>query len=198
MTKKKKLLILIACECLLLFTMVTGTIAWLTDKSATVANTFKPSNITVALEETNTTLDGTNYKKEFKMIPGAPIEKDPKVDVTTDINCYVFVEVTKSNNLDTYIEWEIAEGWTALKTNSNVYYREISTTTLDIPVIKNNTVTVKTNVTKDQMNALGTDTNNYPKLTFTAYAIQKDYLTDDNNAAVTTPEGAWKILNPSK
>ena len=191
MTKKKKLLILIACECVLLFTMVTGTIAWLTAESGTITNTFKPSNIEVALEE----YGANNNVQAFQMVPGATIDKKATVSVENDVDCYVFVKVVETTNLDTYITYNMADGWLALPNNDGVYYRVVAANaeTKTWSVLKDNAVTVNGGVTKEQMNALGTDTANYPKLTFTAYAIQKDYLSD-GSAAVTTPEGAWTIL----
>jgi hypothetical protein len=149
-------------------------------------NTFSPSNIGLDLTETTT---------EYKMIPGEEIDKDPKVTVKTDVACYVFVKVEKSANFDTYMKYEMADGWIALNGVSGVYYREVAAgtyaTAKEFPVIKGNTVTVLDTVTKDQMNLLykadGTvKTDAQPTLTFTAYAFQKDGF---------TPAEAWAELN---
>lgn len=48
---------------------------------------------------------------------------------------------------------------------------------------KNGVVTVNSTVTKEMMTALGTDSTNYPKLSFKAYAIQKE--------GFETPATAW-------
>ena len=73
---KKKGLALVLALTLLVVGVVAGTLAWLTAKSDTVVNTFTTSDIEVKLEETKgTTVTGG---KEFKMIPGYELEKDPK------------------------------------------------------------------------------------------------------------------------
>ena len=173
MTLRKKLQITIVCLSVILCTLVTGTIAWLTDKTGSVTNTFTPSNISISLTEEN---KGDNYK--FQMIPGKTYAKDPKVTVTTDIPCYVFVKIEKANGFDDFMEYTMADGWNELAGITGVYYREVSATDAaagqGFPVLKDNQVTVKANVTKAMMDALYADTTKYPTLTFTAYAIQQE------------------------
>ena len=202
MTKKKKLLILIACECVLLFTMVTGTIAWLTDQSATVTNTFKPSDISITLTETK---GGTDH--EFKMVPGATIEKDPVVTVAKNSEaCYVFVKVEEDlgaweatgKPFANYLEYSVASGWTALSGETGVYYRLVSTSDDDQPfqVLNENKVTVKNTVTKDDMKKLYATGAKMPALKFTAYAIQSENLPYADNATdLQKAQTAWTVLN---
>ena len=65
---------------------VAGTLAWLTDKTESVTNTFTTSNINITLTETT----GSNYQ----MIPGFTITKDPKVTVSAGSeDCYLFVKL---------------------------------------------------------------------------------------------------------
>ena len=115
------------------------------------------------------------------MVPCNTISKDPTVTVKANSEaCWLFVEVTESENLDTFITYAIADGWTELK--SGVYYREVSASDVDQPfsVLKGDAVTVNNTVTKEMLTAK--DFAN-PTLTFQAYAIQKDHF--------TTAAAAW-------
>ena len=164
---KKKGLALVLALALLVVGVVAGSLAWLTSKSDTVTNTFTTSDITVKLEETT----GTSYQ----MIPGFELAKDPKAWVETGSeDCYLFVKLEKSANFDTYMTYTVATGWTELDNVSGVYYRKVAEAqmgkTNSFPVLADNKVTVKGEVTKAQMNALAQA--NYPTLTITAYASQ--------------------------
>ncbi len=158
-----------------------STLAWLVDVSdEPLVNIFAPSNIDVEIKETT-----SNYK----MIPGTPIDKDPTVYVSNDIDCYVFLKVDETDNLGTYMEYTIADGWIPLVdgiADDGIYYREVEAgtynSTASFPVIKDDTVYVPNTVTKEAMNALynadGTvNIDAQPKLTFTAAAVQQDNLT---------------------
>ena len=164
---KKKGLALVLALTLLVVGVVAGTLAWLTAKSDVVTNTFTTSDIKVELKETTGT--------EYKMIPGYTISKDPKATVLSGSEeCYLFVKLDKSASFDTYLEYVIADGWTKLDGVDTVYYRVVDGTTNQIgtpySVLKDDQVTVKGSVTKEQMNAF-TDAT-LPKLTITAYASQ--------------------------
>ena len=175
---KKKGLAMVLALVLLAVCAVSGTLAWLTAKSDTVVNTFTTSDIEVKLEETKgTTVTGG---KEFKMIPGYDLEKDPKAWVVAGSeDCYLFVKLEKSTSFDTYLEYNIADGWTKLEgegITDTIYYRVVDGTTNQIgtaySVLKNDQVTVKGSVTKAQMNALDAEGAVKPTLTITAYASQ--------------------------
>ena len=167
---KKKGLALVLALTLLVVGVVAGTLAWLTAKSDVVTNTFTTSDIKVELKETTGT--------EYKMIPGYTITKNPKATVLAGSEeCYLFVKLDKSTNFDTYLEYDIADGWTELKDVADkVYYRVVDGTTNQIgtaySVLKGDQVTVKGSVTKEQMNALDADGVAKPTLTITAYASQ--------------------------
>lgn len=171
---KKKTLALVLALTLLVAGVVGGTLAWLTDRTAEVKNTFTVGDINIGLTETTT---------DYKMVPGNTIAKDPTVTVKANSEaCWLFVKVTKSENLDTFITYAIAEGWTALPGVDGVYYREVPASAADqtFSVLADNAVTVKDTVTKEMLTADGF-TN--PTLTFKAYAIQKDHF--------TTAAAAW-------
>lgn len=166
----KKGLIIAAAMILAVCLGVGGTLAYLFVTSGPVVNTFSPSNITLDLKETTT---------DYQMIPGKDIAKDPKVTASADVPFYVFVKVDKTTapDADTYLEYTISSEWTPLEGVTGVYYKSVDSAKggalTDVPVLTNNKVTTREEITKEQMKALK-DSGNYPKLTFTAYAIQKD------------------------
>lgn len=162
---------------------VGGTFAWLTAKTDPVVNTFTYGDINIDLAETT----GNAYK----IVPGVNIEKNPKVTVTAGSEaCWLFVKVEEENwpefketdGKTAKIAYEIASGWTALEGVSGVYYREVGAAAADtsFEVIKGNVITVSENLTKTEVNTVVTV---QPKLTFTAYAVQKD--------GVTSAAAAW-------
>ncbi len=176
---KKKTLALVLALTLLVAGVVGGTLAWLTDRTAEVKNTFTVGDINIDLTETTT---------DYKMVPGNTIAKDPTVTVKAESEaCWLFVQVTESENLDTFITYAIAEGWTALPGVDGVYYREVPASAADqtFSVLAGNTVTVNNTVTKTMLETAKTDA---PTLTFKAYAVQKDN--------VASASDAWAKVNP--
>lgn len=175
---KKKAFALFLALALVVGGVVGGTVAWLTAKSDVVTNTFTTSDIKVELKETTGT--------EYKMVPGYELEKDPKAWVVAGSeDCYLFVKLDWANNTYTsggetknYLTWAIADGWRPVDGTTNVYYRTVNSTqmssnngvTESYPVLKDNKVTVSSEITKEQMNAFTAAT--LPKLTITAYASQ--------------------------
>ena len=185
---KKKGLALVLALTLLVVCVVAGTLAWLTAKSDTVVNTFTTSDIKVELKETT--------GREYKMIPGYTISKDPTATVLDGSEeCYLFVKLDESTNFDTYLKYDIADDWTALTDVNGVYYREVKTAEMDkdYSVLKGDKVTVKDTVTKEQMNALDNGTAAKPTLTITAYASQLH----KNATTEFTPAEAWANVNPT-
>ena len=171
---------------------VGGTVAWLTAQTDPVVNTFTYGDIDITLGETT----GNNYK----IIPGVDIEKDPKVTVKANSEaCWLFVKVEEEGTfVANKVTYYIAEGWTkgdGPKIPENVYYRAVDAVTNDTSfyVLQGNTkypngvVTVNENLTKAEVNSITAE--NQPKLTFTAYAVQKDGIDD----AAT----AWTKVNPN-
>ena len=167
---KKKIAISIVAVALVLCCAIGGTLAWLTDKTGPVVNTFTVGDINIELKETTT---------DYKMVPGNTIAKDPKVTVKANSeDCYLFVKVTKSGNFDQFLTYEMADGWTQYEGTTDVWYREVAASNVnqEFEVLKNNAVTVKGEVTKEMMTSSGF-TN--PTLTFKAAAVQTANLTLD-------------------
>ena len=171
---KKKALALVLALTLLVAGVVGGTLAWLTDQTAEVKNTFTVGDINIGLTETTT---------DYKMVPGNTIAKDPTVTVKANSEaCWLFVKVTESTDLKDFITYAIAEGWTALPGVDGVYYREVPASAADqtFSVLAGDAVTVKSDVTRTMLETAKTDA---PTLTFKAYAIQKDHF--------ATADAAW-------
>ena len=198
---------------LLIGATIGGTLAWLTDTTEEVENTFTVGNIEIDLTETT---------EDYKMIPGHTIEKDPVVTVKKDSeDCWVFVKVTRSGgditvgektySFDDFITYNIdSNNWTkqenaeGIEANEEVYYCYAKDVTADRPIkvlgytnakgeYINNKVMVKDTVTKEMMDEVQ-ETGNNPKLTFTAYAVQY-YST--NNTPFEVAE-AWKqVFKPA-
>lgn len=166
----KKALFIMLSAALIVCATVAGTLAWLTDTTAPVVNTFTVGDINITLTESE--------NLDLKMVPGQPIEKDPKVTVKAGSEaCWLFVKVDKSVNFDGFMTFEMADGWIALSGHAGVYYRNVDATNADtgFDVLKDNKVTVRDTVTKTMLEGAKT---NAPTLTFTAYAVQKDGIAD--------------------
>ena len=178
---------LIMALVLLVGGVIGGTIAWLIATPDPVVNTFTYGDINIELSETDTQLDDDSdpNTNDYKMMPGIKITKDPVVTVKAESEeMWLFVKLEKSSNFDTFMEYTVADGWTALSGVDGVYYQhitaeDVATADKKIAVIKDDTVTVKESVTKAMLNGLdknadGTeaDPKYYPTLTVTAYAVQ--------------------------
>lgn len=201
MSKKfriSKILMLSMALVFLLSAGMFGTMAWLADESDPVVNTFTYGDIDITLTETDTH-DGDNDEttNSYKMMPGQTIEKDPVVTVGAGSeDMWLFVELEESANFADFMEYTVAEGWTALTGVADVYYctvtaADVASADKAIPVLKDDTVTVKGTVTLDMLRALDADPTapTYPTLTVTAYAVQYvGFATAlDAWAQVTTP-----------
>ena len=210
MKKAKKIVALLLCAVLLISASVAGTLAYLTQKTATVQNTFTVGKVSLGededgdgiveggLDETKVDQYGVAVtpasrvtKNTYKLIPGKTYAKDPVLTVkgTTDVDCWLFFKVVE-NNPGNFLTYELnLDGWTELETG--VYYRAITASTADqsFQLLKGKTgftngyVTISEDLTLEQM-ATADDAS----LIFTGYAIQKEGF--DNPAA------AWDELNP--
>lgn len=170
-----------------------ATFAWLTAKSDTVVNTFTYGDINITLAEST----GSDYK----IIPGVDIGKDPKVTVKAGSEaCWLFVKVeeekwpeltyvNKDGKAVRKVNYDIADGWTkgdGTKIPANVYYREVAANDADqeFPVLKDNKITVSDTLTKKDISGILTTK---PKLSITAYAIQKDGMDNAAEAWAAIP-----------
>lgn len=187
---KKKIALSIAAIALVICCAVGGTLAWLTDQTGPVVNTFTVGNIDITLTESEGVTSSNPQAGTFKMVPGNTIEKDPKVTVEAGSEaCWLFVKVEESTNFDSFLTYTMADGWTQLTKDKDgnditdlVFYREVAAPTTDqaFAVLADDQVTVKNTVTKADMDGLTSST--LPTLTFTAYAVQKDNIADEATA----------------
>ena len=214
----KKVILTILSVALIVTLSVTATLAWLQDTTEPVVNTFTEGKVDIDLYEhtyANGALtdpeirgdaDADDEGNTYKMVPGAVLPKDPTVVVKADSEaCWLFVKVDEINAVDTFLTYSIDTSvWTPLVdtdkdgvADDGVYYREITSYTkadTEYNVLTDKQVTVKTSVNMDNMKTLNTDT--YPKLKFTAYAIQSANLTDTNDDDKVDAADAWDALNP--
>ena len=171
---KKSVLLMLVALALCVCAFVGNTVAWLIGR-AEVNNTFIAGDIAISLTETT----GNSYP----LLPGTTVAKDPKVTVYAGSEaCWLFVKLEKSNDLDTYISYTIADGWTALE--DGVYYRRQDAVTVGVTYsfLQNDQITVKDSVTEDQMEAVKAS-GAYPAMKLKAYAIQQ--------SGIATVEEAW-------
>lgn len=177
---KKKTFIIALCLALVVAFAAGGAIAWLTDTTDTVRNTFTVGNVKLDLYEHDA--DGGEVKAlSFKMIPGTTAAKDPTVEVQAGSEeCYVFVRITEtnntlSNNRGKLVNYTVADGWTALDGVPGVYaYNTTITATADtlLKVLAGDTVSFNGNITQADMDEITADPTKAPELNFIAYAVQ--------------------------
>lgn len=192
----KKTLLMALAVTLATSGVASGTLAWLIDRTPELTNTFTYGDINITLDETDTNLDDDDdpNTNEYNMTPGATINKDPKVTVLAGSeDSWVFVKLEESDNFDEFMTYEIAEGWTALPGYDGVYYREVAASEENqvFPVLKDDQVNVKLDVTKQMLNEL--DTNGaaaYPQLIISSYAIQRDEAITE----LADPVSAWELV----
>lgn len=190
----KKAMILACALTMAASATVGGTVAWLVTKTDEVKNTFTYGDIDITLEETPNTDVGDQNPDDndpntntYEMVPGTEIFKDPTVTVLGDSEaCWLFVEVTPSANFGDFMTYEMAGGWTPLDGVDNVYYLETAYDAADqeFAVLKDNSVSVAEDITKDELNALD-ESGAYPTLNVTAYAVQR--------ASIDTVAEAWTL-----
>ncbi len=195
---KKRAMALLMAAVMLFGVAVGGTIAWLRDDTDSVVNTFTVGNIDIDLKEhdyiqSSNSLDESkevSSESDYKMIPGIELPKDPFVTVkASSEKCWVFVTVTKSENFDTFMTFEMDTNWSEVeKDGLTTVYKygdkvDASNAVQVLNVLKDKQVCVKEDVTKAQLDAV---TSN-PTLTFKAYAVQSENLNVNADAAI------WQI-----
>ena len=195
MNRTRKILVLVLAVALISVISVSATLAWLSDSTPAITNTFTVGDIKIELKETwnkDTNSDSVNDAWEGKIVPGGEATKDPEVTVKAGSeDCWLFVKITETNNTiagtDKYAAWEIDTGWEAVTdAAAGVYARQVTGITLDekFKVLKGDKVTYSQDITKTQLEAIE---QNKPTITVQAYAIQ---LSAADNAAA-----AWAEVN---
>ena len=187
--RTRNVLLIVSMMLVVAMASVGGTLAWLTASTTTITNTFTPSDIGITLAETS--------NNEFKLVPGVEYKKDPVVAIDTtktDVDVYLFVKFEEINNPSDSLTYTstltAANGWTqgdGTNIPADVWYRvvQVSDTTKEWHLLDSDKVTVKDTLTKENMPT----STAQPQLKYTAYAIQKDGMTD--------AAAAWAKLNPT-
>ena len=185
----KKFIAILSVFVMLALTMVVGcavdgTVAWLVSKS-------EPSVSTFTLGDINIKLTGESESQSLKIIPGVDIRRSLKVTVEPSSEaCWLFVKV-EGTNWPAKVSYSVAggtSGWTALSGYPGVYYCEVSAenarTGVEYDV--NGVVAVSKELTKAEIDNIKGTT---PRLSFTAYAVQRDGINDVTKA--------WEAANPA-
>ena len=214
--KARRLLLTLSLVLVVAFAAVGGTIAWLTDNTETITNTFTTSGINIDLVETLRP-DGEplteNETWEAQMIPGMTYHKDPKVIVYrddrdendtvvkgTDVDIYLFVKfdnqapaaLTFDSNL-TGNGWTAGNGeGTATEAGNGVpvgvYYRKVLKDEHDAgDETKKTFELISGNIVSIDDEVTKSQTNVGGTMTYTAYAIQASGPNGDE----FTPADAW-------
>lgn len=178
-----KMFVTMLAVVLLVGCIIGGTVAWLTDKTNPITNTFTYGDINITLGETT--------GNEYKIIPGVNIDKNPKVTVKANSEaCWLFVKVEEEGTfVANKVTYSIDDGWTkgdGTNIPANVYYRAVAAVTndTDFAVLKDNKIYVSEELSKSDIQSISAQ----PKLTFTAYAVQKE--------GSNTADAAWAKVNP--
>lgn len=152
MKKTKKILSLVLAAALLVTATVATTVAYLTDTTAVVNNTFSVGKVDIDLNEAPVDEYGAVVEGDrrttntYKLIPGHTYTKDPRITVASDSeNCYLFVKVSNSiSGIEAAGNTTIAAqmkalGWTDTNGNGIYVYKDV--------VSANDTVNVFNNFT---------------------------------------------------
>ena len=193
----KKFIAILSVFVMLALTMVVGcavdgTVAWLVSESESSVSTF-------TLGDINIKLTGESESQPLKIIPGVEITRSLKVTVDPNSEaCWLFVKVEETNWPDfkktdettgkVSYSVNVPNDWKALEGNPGVYYREVpaDNAKYGVSYLVTGVVAVSEELTKAEVNSIASGTQ--PKLSFTAYAVQRDGIDD----AVR----AWEVANP--
>lgn len=202
---KKKIALMATSLVLVVAMAVGGTLAWLTDDTETVTNSFSVGSVTISLDEAQVNEYGVpadaegnpvDYASaarvtanEYKLIPSHTYTKDPYVHVAQGSEpCYLYVKVVDGiaeiEDATTIADQMTTNGWKTL--GGNIYYYDGIVDAGDAQVDKQVFANFK----------LKGDANvaNYANATIaiTAYAIQADGFADAQTAWNTGAPTEWK------
>lgn len=205
MKTRNKVLVLMLSAVLLVATSVFGTMAYLTDETDEVVNTFTIGEVELTLDETDVNVYGVKdgetrvTENTYKLMPGHEYVKDPIVHVGTDSeDSYLFVTVEnpiaeiESTTADTIAEQMEKNDWilfTDASGNSIYYYEEVVKADTDVNVFEKFTVNGEVGAEELKL---------YEGLSINikAYAVQADGFTDDAEAAWNATWGKPETTTP--
>ena len=188
-----------------------ATLAYFTDKTDTVTNTFTVGKVDIDLWENadgTASSDKVANRTNIKVAPGTDIKKNPTVSVTADSeDCWLFVKMDITDWPTANVTYALANGWDILPATkggtaanftvgtSFVLYRSVSKTdtTREFAILSNDTITVSNQLVSGNFVQDANGGMKQPSMVFTAFAIQKDNLTDVNDAW-TAVQGAYTTV----
>lgn len=205
----KKKFPIMAIALLLVCSMVVGvTLAYLTDVTDPVTNTFTVGNVKITLDEADVDEYGVPIvdvarvtANEYKLIPGHTYTKDPTVHLDPDSeSCWLFVKV--ENGLagveaETTIAAQMeANGWLPLEGYTNIWYYQDAlepngTDDIDVTVFSN--FTIRGDLTGEELanylvdNEKTSEVERPATIVITACAIQADGFETAELAAEQLP-----------
>ena len=211
MKTRSKALLLIFCAMLLLIASALGTVAYLTVQD-TVTNTFSVGQVKITLNEGSEGSEGKHSMRarstgapvdenDHILMPGHTYTKDHTIHVdAVSEDSYIFVKVengiasyeaassAEESGYRTIADQIKANGWTALESAADVYYREYvkSSTGSDFAVFGTFKIA-------DNANDAESWGSCDAQVAVTAYAVQKDGF-DTASAAWTATFG--KTVDP--
>ena len=178
MKTRSKALLLILCAMLLLIASALGTVAYLTVQD-TVTNTFSVGQVNITLNKGS---EGNVDENDHILMPGHTYTKDHTIHVdAVSEDSYIFVKV--ENGIASYEAASSAEeggyrtiadqikanGWTALESAADVYYREYAKSSAGSDFAVFDTFKIADNA-NDAESWGSCDA----QVAVTAYAVQKD------------------------
>lgn len=170
------------------------TLAWLTSETKSMKNVFFVGSVKVQLTETfniDKNADGEPDSWEGILVPGTLLIKNPQVIIPDDCeDSWIFVHLQETDwpdgsSTDSKISYMMDESWQRLPNSESVYFREFGREddARSFYILEENQIKISETLTKLEMASIG-----QPKLTVTAYAIQR--------AGFDSPEDAWKQVEP--
>lgn len=182
----KSIILVPACIVLISF-VVGGTIAWLRSGTNLLVSDFSYGDIKISIVEGNTNEDNSiNYE----ILPGTQIIKDTVIVVEEKSeDNWLYIKIEQTDNFNDYMTYLVDDGWKKLEGYEDVYYREVNKLNekQEFNVIKDKVINVRKDLTKKDFDLL-TD-ENYPTLSISAYAIQRNEKMDE----IDTAEEAWLL-----
>jgi len=204
--RMKKVLAMACAMALTAAIAIGGTIAYLTDKTDAVTNTFTVGNVKIDLTETWNTESDSGHEGfdswQAKLIPGTTYAKDPKISVKEGSEpCYLFFEVIKENDPEAYLTYSLnTEGWTRLNIDDREVYWRVANENESFYLLTGNTDHANGFVTvKDTVGSAAVPMPSVsPTITFKGYAIQSANFADAGDNDEANALFAWNALNAQK
>lgn len=214
MKNMKRILVTLVAAVLLMAVSVAGTLAWLTNYTDPVVNTFTYGNVVITLTEGEVwemVADGENFNAEnngtwkdrennrtaeniYKLIPGRTYDKDPTVFVDANSeDAYIFVKV--ENGFSAYematTEWgtiatQMADlGWIEVDAANHIFCKTENGKAV-VAEAGDELIVFEHFTMSDSLTDEQFTAATQATITVTAYAIQAEGISADDPAAIWT------------